>query len=278
LAYSLILIFWSVSNAQKTSSEIPKDYKLVWADEFNGHGSPDPEFWSFEKGFVRNEELQWYQEDNANLKNGYLEIQGKRKKFPNPEYDSLRKNWNKNQKFIEYTSSSIHTRGKKSFKYGILEVKAKIDTSSGMWPAIWTLGIEKGWPANGEIDIMEFYRIKNKPFILANFAWKGEIENVKWNSEKILFSEFTKNDPIWIDNFHVSKMYWTKDYIQIYLDNELLNEIDLSKTTNPGGFNPFQQPHYILLNLAIGSNGGNPEKTKFPNSYIIDYVRLYQKE
>jgi len=72
-------------------------------------------------------------------------------------------------------------------------------------------------------------------------------------------------------------MDWTAEYIRIYLDDQLLNEIDLSQTVNPNGFNPFQQPHYILLNLALGSNGGPLDNTAFPRSYEVDYVRVYQK-
>ncbi len=73
-------------------------------------------------------------------------------------------------------------------------------------------------------------------------------------------------------------MHWTEDYIHMYLDEEMLKEIDLSKTFNPDGFNPFHQPHYILLNLAIGSNGGDASETEFPRTFEVDYVRVYQKQ
>jgi hypothetical protein len=72
-------------------------------------------------------------------------------------------------------------------------------------------------------------------------------------------------------------MDWTESYIRLYLDDEILNAIDLSKTFNPDGFNPFHQPHYILLNLALGANGGDPAATVFPRKYEVDYVRVYQK-
>ena len=258
-------------------SDTPLGYKLVWADEFNGSGKPQKNNWSYEHGFVRNNELQWYQEENANVKNGTLIIDGRREKVKNPQYNTESNNWRQNRQFAEYTSSSLNTRGKKEFEYGIIEVRAKIDTASGNWPAIWTLGVEKAWPANGEVDIMEFYQINGKPHILANTAWKGK-QQVKWDSEKIPFSHFLKKDPHWSEKFHTWKMDWTKDHIRLYLDDELLNEIDLNETTNPDGFNPFRQPHYILLNLALGSNGGNPDKTKFPVQYQIDYVRVYQKK
>ncbi len=275
MVFCLILSFMN-SYAQEKESELPKGYKLVWAEEFNASGKPNPEYWSYEQGFVRNKELQWYQKDNVFIKNGILIIEGRREQVKNDQYKVNSNDWRKNREYAEYTSSSINTSGKYSFKYGVMTVKAKIDTSRGMWPAIWTLGINKPWPSNGEIDIMEFYLVNQEPAILANAAWKSSMENVSWDSEKIPFSKFIEKDPKWEEKFHIWKMDWTEDYIRIFLDDELLNEIDLSTTTNPDGFNPFHQPHYILLNLAIGGNGGDPSKSKFPGKYMVDYVRIYQ--
>lgn len=256
----------------------PEGYELFWADEFNEDGKPDGNFWSYEKGFTRNEELQWYQEDNSNVKDGLLVIEGRKEKVKNNRYDPKSRDWRKNREYAEYTSSSINTRGKKEFQYGIIEVRAKIDTARGMWPAIWTLGVSKGWPANGEIDIMEYYLVNNQPYILANAAWAHPNKRAAWDEAKIPFSEFLEKDPEWPNKFHIWKMDWTEDYIRLYLDGELLNEVDLAETKNTDGFNPFHQPHYILLNLALGSNGGKPEKTKFPRTYEIDYVRIYQQK
>lgn len=253
-------------------------YKLVWADEFNERSEPDSANWSHEYGFVRNQELQWYQPDNASIREGLLIIEGRREKVLNTHYDSTSENWKRNRKYAGYTSSSINTREKHSFQYGIFEVRARIDTARGMWPAIWTLGTHpnRGWPSNGETDIMEFYLVDDQPAILANAAWADADRRPLWDSEKIRFSHFLKEDPKWPEKFHVWKMDWTEDYIRLYLDDELLNEIDLSKTINADGFNPFHQPHYLLLNLAIGSNGGAPSQTDFRGLYEIDYVRVYQ--
>lgn len=256
----------------------PKGFFLAWADEFNKDGKPSDESWSFEQGFTRNEELQWYQEDNANIKDGILVIEGRRERVKNDRYEPESRDWRRNREFAEYTASSINTRGKKEFKYGIIEVRAKIDTAEGMWPAIWTLGTSKGWPANGEVDIMEFYRVNDEPTILANAAWAHPEKRAAWDEAKIPFSEFLKKYPDWPEKFHIWKMDWTKDYILLYLDGELLNEVDLSKTLNPDSYNPFHQPHYILLNLAIGSNGGDPYNTEFPLKYKVDYVRVFQKK
>ena len=278
----LIVMFFGGCKNQKTQTatetiNIPSGYKLVWQDEFDSGEEPNPEFWSDEYGFVRNSELQWYQEDNTLVNNGLLSITGRQEEVKNPQYDSASDSWKKNRKVAEYTSSSINTRGKFDFKYGILEVRAKIDTSSGMWPAIWTLGVDRDWPSNGEIDMMEYYQIDGKPHILANAAWGDNWQNVSWDSTQIPFTEFLKKDAQWSKKFHIWKMEWTPQFIKLYLDDALLNEIDLAKTQNPDGFNGFHQRHYMLLNLAIGSNGGDPSQTPFPKNYQVDYVRVFQK-
>ncbi|MCE7057868.1 glycoside hydrolase family 16 protein [Algoriphagus sp. AGSA1] len=253
-------------------------YKLVWQEEFDQSGSVDSIKWSFEEGFKRNQELQWYQKNNAETKGGKLVITGKREQVINDDYDKESSDWRRNREFAEYTSSSINTRGKYEFKYGIMEVRAKIDTALGMWPAIWTLGVSKPWPSNGEIDVMEYYLVKGEATILANAAWADEGQyNAKWDEAKIPFGEFLKKDPEWPSKFHLWRMEWTEDFIKLYLDDELLNEVDLARTVNPDGFNPFHQPHYILLNLAIGGNGGDPSASAFPREYVVDYVRVYQK-
>lgn len=250
-----------------------KGYTLVWHDEFNNTGKPDPENWVYEHGFVRNRELQWYQPENANCKNGVLTIEGRREKVDNPGYQKDSKDWRRNRQFAHYTSSAIETKGKQEFLFGKIIVRAKIDTSLGAWPAIWTLGIKGHWPQNGEVDIMEFYRWHHKPIILANACWGKQ----QWNTSRHPFADFIARDPDWPEKFHTWKMDWNKHFIKIYLDDKLMNTIDLSKTTNPDGSNPFLKPQYLLLNLAIGATGGNPENTGFPIKYEVDYVRYYKK-
>ncbi|MFO7852742.1 MAG: glycoside hydrolase family 16 protein [Bacteroidota bacterium] len=257
----------------------PEGYKLVWADEFDEPGLPNAEFWSFENGFVRNEELQWYQSENAEIENGLLTIEGRRERVKNPNYQKNSGDWKKKQEYAEYTSASINTGNKFSFKYGIMEVRARIDIRRGSWPAIWTLGINRLWPNKGEVDVMELYRVNGVPHILANVAWKGEKRfEPTWDSSKIPLSYFTDRDPLWEKKFHTWRMEWDADYIRLFLDDELLNEIKVSDADYDDGFNPFKQPHYILLNLAIGSNGGDPSGTDFPLKYEVNYVRVFQKK
>jgi beta-glucanase (GH16 family) len=255
-----------------------KGYKLVWNDEFNENGKPNPEYWNFENGFKRNNELQWYQEGNVNCKDGVLTIMATREKLSNPNFEVNSKDWRLNRKFINYTSASINTKGIKSWKYGRFETRAKIDSTKGSWPAIWTLGNVGQWPANGEIDIMEFYIKDQKQSILANAAFLGGNQKPKWNSKVTPLTYFLEKDPKWLEKFHVWRMDWDEEAIKIYIDDELINNISTVKTVNPDGSNPFQQEHYLLLNLAIGGqNGGNPIASKFPITYQVDYVRVYQE-
>ena len=260
----------------------PQDYRLVWAEEFDCDGLPDSSVWKHEEGFVRNNELQWYQPANVSVSNGILTITGKKETVPNTRYEANSRNWRKNRKAAEYTSSCIKTVGTKEFLYGRFEIRAKIPTASGSWPAIWTLGKSMPWPSNGEIDIMEYYRINGVPHILANTAWGTDKPSAaKWNTQTVPFSKFTGKDSDWANKFHVWRMDWDENAIRLYLDDELLNETLLNETQNGsiGNYtNPFRQPHYILLNLAIGGdNGGTPDDAAFPLKYEIDYVRVYQK-
>jgi beta-glucanase (GH16 family) len=249
---------------------------LVWADEFNTEGQVDTANWHFEKGFVRNEEAQWYQTDNAFCKNGLLIIEGRNEQRPNPNYVAGSNDWRKKRPIINFSAASINTAGKQSWKYGRFIMRGKINISDGLWPAWWTLGVGGKWPSNGEIDIMEYYRKK----LLANIACGTDKPNkAKW------FSNTRNIDSLggekWAAKFHVWRMDWDENFIALYVDDMLLNKVELSKLVNEDGtnINPFNQPHYMLLNMAIGGiNGGNPANTKFPNRFEVDYVRVYQKQ
>jgi beta-glucanase (GH16 family) len=179
------------------------------------------------------------------------------------------------REYADYTSASLTTKGLHDWRYGRFEMRGRIDTRPGLWPAFWTLGVAGEWPSNGEIDIMEYYR----GMLLANVAWGGEGRWVaKWDSVKKPIAEF--NDPDWPRKFHLWRMDWDEQGIKLYVDEILLNTTDLNETFNQNkeGKNPFRQPHYILLNLAIGgTNGGDPTKTEFPARFEVDYVRVYQK-
>jgi beta-glucanase (GH16 family) len=250
-------------------------YRLVWSDEFNKHGRPDPNNWTYERGFVRNRELQWYQPENARCENGLLIIEGRRERKVNPNYRPNSRNRRESREYAEYTSASLTTKGLHAWQYGRFEMRGRIDTRSGLWPAFWTLGTKSAWPSCGEIDIMEYYR----GMLLANAAWGTEKRWVpKWDAVRKPIADF--KDPKWSRKFHLWRMDWDSESIKLYVDNKLLNTINLKETLNKDeeGKNPFHQPHYILLNLAIGgTNGGDPSKTAFPARFEVDFVRIYKK-
>jgi beta-glucanase (GH16 family) len=257
--------------APGAAAYVDPDWKLVWADEFDTDGRPDPARWTYEQGFVRNLELQWYQPGNAWCERGFLIIEGRRERKPNPNYAAGSANWKTNREFAEYTSSSLTTRGIQSWKYGRLEMRGRIDTRAGLWPAFWTVGSEGRWPANGEIDIMEYY----KGVLLANLIWAGPQRTQSFTVRKPI-SSFGDSD--WSNQFHVWRMDWDENRILITVDGLTLNDADLNKTLNPDGFNPYRHAHHIILNLAIGGQaGGDPSATGFPSRFETDYVRVYQR-
>jgi Beta-glucanase/Beta-glucan synthetase len=257
------------------SSYAKEGYKLVWADEFNNSGKPDTANWKYEQGFMRNEELQWYQTDNAWCENGVLVIEGRKETKPSPSFKRDSGDWRNNKENIHYTSSSINTAGKHSWQYGRFVMRGKIDVSSGLWPAWWTLGVSGEWPSNGEIDMMEYYRGK----ILANIAVGTQKKyTAEWHSNTKSIVELGGSE--WVSKFHIWRMDWTEKDISLFLDDQLLIKVDMDKLCNKDdtGTHPFKQPHYMLLNLAMGGmNGGSLVNTKFPNRFEVDYVRVYQK-
>ncbi|WP_437921818.1 family 43 glycosylhydrolase [Sphingobacterium sp. LRF_L2] len=276
LLYSVFLFAMCFSSyAQQYSND---NYRLVWSDEFDQEGLPQESNWNFEEGFMRNREDQWYQKDNAYCKNGLLVIEARKEqsKRSNPTFEQGSKDWIKSRKEIKYTSSSLNTLNKKTWKYGRFEIKAKIPIGSGLWPAFWTLGVDGEWPSNGEIDIMEYYQGN----ILANIA-SGTKDRwtANWSSAKKSVKEL--GGKAWAKEFHTWRMDWDENEIALYVDDSLMNRKSIKDLQNKdgSGLNPFQQPHYLLLNFALGGiNGGKIDDSLLPAKYEIDYVRVYQKE
>jgi beta-glucanase (GH16 family) len=182
--------------------------------------------------------------------------------------------WRRSREFAEYTSASLTTRGLRSWQYGRFEMRGRIDTRAGLWPAFWTLGVAGPWPHNGEIDVMEYYR----GLLLANAAWGGTARSQAiWDDSRTPIASFGKG---WPGAFHVWRMDWDERAIALSVDGRRLNDVDLARTVNEDGTraNPFHQPHYLLLNLAVGgTQGGDPSSTRFPARFEIDYVRVYAR-
>lgn len=270
-------------NPYKVDTKGPRNIpgmKLVWNDEFNKNGNPNPDKWGFEYGFVRNRELQWYQPQNAYCKDGRLIIEGRKERVDNPNFNPMSEDWRFTTPQADYSSACIVTKGNYEWSsYGYYEIRARFDASDGAWPAIWLLGANDRWPYCGEIDLFEFYRLNKEPTVLANVVWGSDKQySGNWNSSKKPLSEFLACDPNWINKFHIWSMKWDKDSIRLFIDDELINSTSLKETTNPDGGNPFSDNkwHYLLINLALGSNGGDPSLAKFPITFEIDYVRIYK--
>lgn len=268
-----------------------RGYQLVWSDEFDRDGWPDATKWRFEKGFSRNFERQWYQPQNAFIDGGKLIIEGRKEAVPNPAFVPGSADWKKKRQFSEYSSACLITRGLHSWRYGIWEMRGRIPTGPGMWPAWWTIGTRRGWPAAGEIDIMEYYR----GILLANVFYAG----APGGKAKVLGAQkkiATFPDPKWSEQFHTWRMEWDEKRLKLFVDDALLNEVDVAQTVNlsADGANPYHEPHFMLLNLAIGGGqgggktqvedgvagealpGGDPSQSTYPQRFEVDYVRVYQ--
>jgi beta-glucanase (GH16 family) len=273
LALAGLILVPARASRQTPPASPPAGYALVWADEFDRDGAPDPGRWGYERGFVRNQELQWYQPENARVEGGLLVIEGRRERRENPNYQAGATDWKRAREFAEYTSASLTTRNLHSWQYGRFEMRGRIDVRSGLWPAFWTVGVSGPWPRNGEIDVMEYYR----GLLLANVAWGSATPGrAVWADTKTPLESLGEG---WAGAFHVWRMDWSADRIRLFVDERLLNDVDLTRTINEdgSGVNPFHQPHHVILNLAVGgTSGGDPTATAFPARFEVDYVRVYQ--
>jgi hypothetical protein len=253
--------------------ELP-GHKLVWNEEFERDGLPDPAKWVYEEGFVRNREEQFYTRDrleNARVGRGELIITGRRERFRNPRFDPAAPKdapWNRSREWADYTAASITTKGKASWLYGRIEVRAKLPHGKGVWPAIWMLGTTGGWPRCGEIDIMEFVgHTPDKTHATVHWSLEGKHKS---NGKALTVSK------PWED-FHVHAVEWTAERMEFYYDQTKVHSYDL-KLADEKGENPFRKPQYLLINLALGGSWGKQiDDTILPQEYRVDYVRVYQK-
>ena len=255
------------------------EWKLVWSDEFERNGSPDPKKWDYEKGFVRNQEQQYYasnRKENARVENGVLVIEARKERMRNEAWDPGKRprGGALHRETAEYTSASLVTRGKAAWTYGRIEVRAKLPTGRGTWPAIWTLGTnmrEVRWPACGEIDIME--HVGFDPGVV-----HANIHTRKYNH----IQKTNKGDKVSVpdatEKFHVYAVEWDKERIDFFVDDRKY----FSYENDGGGADswPFDKEQYLILNLAIGGGWGGQKGVDdkiFPQRLLIDYVRVYQK-
>jgi len=258
------------------------EWKLVWSDEFDKAGPPDEAKWGYETGFISNNEQQFYtraRQENARVENGRLIIEARKEKYTASSSDRAARSKRKSRASrgpadANYTSASLTTRGKASWTYGRIEVKAKLPSGRGTWPAIWTLGTnigEAGWPMCGEIDIMEFVGFEPR-IVHAN------IHTPKYNhaintgkGAKISVADVS-------DVFHVYAIEWDARKIDFFVDDRKYFTFRNEGTGKDVW--PYDKDQYLILNLAIGGTWGGRKGIDdgiFPQRYEIDYVRVYQK-
>jgi beta-glucanase (GH16 family) len=254
------------------------EWKLVWADEFDKPGLPDASKWTFEEGFIRNNEQQFYtraRSENARVENGMLVIEARKERFRNPAFAAAGKEKRKPAKgreFAEYTSASVTTSGNVSWTNGRIEVRAKLPTGRGTWPAIWMLGNSGAWPACGEIDIMENVGF-NPDVIHANFHTKKYNHMIGTGKG----SKITIPKPY--EDFHVYAVEWRPDRLDFLVDKT--NYFTFKNEGKGDAAWPYGKPQYLILNIAIGGAWGGQkgiDDSIFPQQMYIDYVRVYQEQ
>lgn len=233
-----------------------KKRKLIWEENFNGK-SLNEKHWNYELGDGcpnlcgwGNNERQEYTKENHQLKDGKLIITAKK------EGD-------------RYTSTRITTAGKKEFKYGYMETRAKLPVGSGIWPAFWMLGSnikQVGWPKSGEIDILEYVGKEPGEVFTTLHTKANHGDNGSSKKTKITGIE---------EGFHTYGVNWTAEKMDFYVDDKLVFTFNPSDKSEDVW--PFNQPFYFIINVAIGGNFGGPEvdDSIFPQQFIIDYVKVY---
>lgn len=256
--------------SQSTPPPPAPAYVLTWSDDFSGANGtlPDSSKWVMETGGGGwgNHELESYtnRAQNAHMQDGNLVITAIKENYTGP--DGIAR---------EYTSARLKTLGKFDQKYGRFEARIKIPQGQGIWPAFWMMGnnIEKvDWPNCGEIDIME--NIGKEPAIV-----HGTIHGPGYNGAGGLSASSTLPSGKFADDFHIFAVEWEASAIRFYVDGNLYQT--LTPTDLPAGTVwAYDHPFFILLNLAIGGDWpGNPDKTTvFPQTMLVDYVRVYARK
>ena len=254
--YSIIVSAYNAAGFTSTTYDITvyvfSELQLVWSDEFNTNGAPNPSNWGYDLGDHGwgNNELQNYTSnlENAVVEDGVLKIVAK-------------------ADGTGYTSARLKSQGLQSFTYGKIEVRAKLPASQGTWPAIWMLGsnfTNVGWPHCGEMDIMEQTGWdKNK--VLGTFHWQDSASNsYAGYGEETTASTSTSE-------FHLYTLEWTSDVIHVLYD-----DVTYVTFTNNSSL-PFNADFFIILNIAMGGNlGGTVDPNFTQDTMEVDYVRVYQ--
>lgn len=239
-------------------------WKLIWADEFDRAGEPDASRWSYDVGGHGwgNRELQFYTDarpENARIEDGHLIIEARREPW----------------KGKDYTSARLVTKDKGDWTYGRFEIRAKLPTGRGTWPAIWMLPTvwnlgDGGWPDNGEIDIMEHVGYNPGSIHASTHSRKHQWRNHNQRTAIVQVPDASTA-------FHTYAMEWDAEEIRIYLDDRLY----FTSRKDGGDWQswPFFRNFHLVLNLAVGGDWGGEKGVDpdiFPQRMEVDYVRVYQ--
>jgi beta-glucanase (GH16 family) len=243
-----------------TSPNTYNGMTLVWEDDFQG-STLNQSNWSYETGTGTNgwgnNELQFYRRENTSLQDGHLVITAKKESYEGREY----------------TSSRLVTKDKKQFRYGRIDIRAVMPKGQGLWPALWMLGSNfdtVGWPACGEIDIMEMIGGNGREnTVHGTVHWQNNGTRAQFGGEKRITSG-TLND-----EFHVYSIVWDAISIRWFIDNEQYHVID----TTPAELDEFRRNFFFIFNVAVGGDwpGAPDATTTFPQHMIVDYVRVFQE-
>ncbi len=239
----------------------PSQWKLTWSDEFNKGDAPDPSTWRYDVGKMYNNELQYCTDnrrENTRIEHGRLILEARKEPMGG----------------LNYTSGRINTSGKKTFLYGRIEVRAKLPSGRGTWPAIWMLGQDigqTGWPRCGELDIMEFVgfdpdRVHANVHVDAYNYMKGN-----GHGNNMAVGHLT-------DRFNTYAIEWYEDRIEFFFNTT--RYLVYRKESNDDKVWPFSKPQFLILNLAIGGDWGGQkgvDDAMFPAKYEIEYVRYYER-
>jgi beta-glucanase (GH16 family) len=243
-----------------------KNWEPVWSDEFDRDGLPDSTKWDYDTGGQGwgNHEKQYYTKsrlENARVEKGFLIIEARKEKMDSNEY----------------TSARLVTRGKMDWLYGRFEIRAKLPSGTGTWPAIWMLPTKQSygkeyWPDNGEIDIMEHVGFDQGSIHASAHSLKYYWRIGTQRTDTIRVKDVS-------ENFHNYTLEWDPDQIRVYLDDSLYFTSVNDKTDWQAW--PFDKPFYLLLNIAIGGDWGGIkgiDDSIWPQRMVVDYVRVYKKK
>ncbi|HXJ55354.1 MAG TPA: glycoside hydrolase family 16 protein [Verrucomicrobiae bacterium] len=240
-------------------------WELVWSDEFTGP-SLDLSKWEFEVNANGggNKELQYYVTNNVRVKDGMLNIEARHEQYTGPGGTR------------EYTSSRLRTRRKGDWRYGRLDIRARLPGGRGLWPAIWLLPTDEkygAWPHSGEIDIMELLGHEpNKVHGTLHYSDRTGRHRSRGTNTVLAAGSFA-------DDFHVFRLDWDPGAMRWYVDDRLY-QTQTNWTRRSADFPaPFDQRFHLILNVAVGGNWpGNPDAaTSFPQTMTVDYVRIYRR-